>query len=118
MFLVQPGVNNVVVQQEKVALKVTTHRLVFEYANSTPESCQGKSVDFIPFWYMSAIETVVLSKGKTLLQFALRDFSSTSIVLPNATEAKAITQVYYEVVNSYFGSSLKGGHRKELPSPR
>jgi hypothetical protein len=94
VLLVQAGVNNVIVQQEKVALKVSTHRLVFEYNVSTPDFCQGKSVDFIPFWYMTQIETTALSRGKALLQLSLRDFCNISLILPNVTEAKAITQVF------------------------
>lgn len=100
-FIVLVGANNVVLQQDKIVLKVTNHRLVFEFPNSpastaspsTPSACMGKHADFVPFWYLSAIESVSASKGRSLLQFSLRDSSSFSLLLPNLTEAKAITQV-------------------------
>lgn len=98
MYLVLTGVNNVISQQEKITLKVTNHRLVFEYPAQTSPSplagyCAGKFADFVPFWYMSAIEPICVSKNKALLQFSLRDSCSFTLLLPNITEAKAITQV-------------------------
>lgn len=112
-YLVMVGNNNAILQQERITLRVTNHRLVFEFpqnvpAGSTPGACAGKHADFTPFWYISGVETSTASKSRTLLQFTLKDSYAFSVLLPNATEAKAITQVCPNVGHVLTGGSLLG----------
>eukprot|EP01127_Copromyxa_protea_P012244 TRINITY_DN3172_c0_g1_i15.p1 TRINITY_DN3172_c0_g1~~TRINITY_DN3172_c0_g1_i15.p1 ORF type:complete len:1850 (+),score=271.92 TRINITY_DN3172_c0_g1_i15:16-5565(+) len=116
--LVLIGVNNTVLQQEKIILRVTNHRLVFEYTGPSvgEVSCQGKSADYVPFWYMNGVDTHALSKGKTLLQFTLKDFSSFSLQLPTMAEAKSITSFIKAKTSQKLSSSnitllLKDTHK-------